>query len=139
MIFVDTSFFFALASERDPDHDRVREIFDEIDPARLPDLCLTTNHVVMETVRLARRQIGHQAAVDMGNRLYGETIARVHWTTPEQERAAFEYLADRPDQRYSPVDCVSFIVMDAHGIDEALTIDRDFTHRYVARPGPRPR
>jgi len=34
---------------------------------------------------------------------------------------------------------VIFVVMDGHGIGEALTIDRDFTHRFVVRPGPRPR
>ena len=31
MIFVDTSFFFALLSENDPDHKRVREVFDAIE------------------------------------------------------------------------------------------------------------
>ena len=27
MIFVDTGFFYALASKADPDHDRVKEVF----------------------------------------------------------------------------------------------------------------
>jgi hypothetical protein len=34
---------------------------------------------------------------------------------------------------------VSFVVMEAQGIAEALTIDSDFTHRFLARPGPKPR
>ena len=38
MIFVDSSFFFALASEEDPDHERVIEVFQEFDPKRLPNL-----------------------------------------------------------------------------------------------------
>ena len=56
--FVDTSFFFALASASDPDHHRVREVFEQFDPARLPDLWLTTSHVVLETIRLTKRTIG---------------------------------------------------------------------------------
>jgi len=50
MIFVDTGFFHALASKDDPDHERVREVFEEFDPKRLPHLWLTTNHVVFETI-----------------------------------------------------------------------------------------
>ena len=139
MIFVDTGFFFALASADDADHERCREVFETLDPKRLPELCTTTNHVVMQTVRLAKRNLGHAAAVEMGQRLYGESLARIHWATPEEEKHAFGYLARYADKRYSPVDCVSFVVMDALGIGEALTIDRDFTHRFVARPGPRSR
>ena len=30
MIFVDTSFFYALASANDPDHERVREVFEKL-------------------------------------------------------------------------------------------------------------
>ena len=137
--FIDTSFFFALASANDPDHERVRKVFEQFDPERLPELWLTTNHVVMETIRLTKRQLGHEAAVQMGKRLYGERLARIHWTTPKEEREAFDYLAHHADKRYSPVDCVSFVVMEANGLRDALTIDRDFTHRFVARPGPRPR
>ena len=139
MIFVDTGFFYALASEDDADHERCREVFETLDQKRLPDLFLTTNHVVMETIRLACRNSSHAAAVNMGRQLYGEALARIHWTNPKEEKDAFEYLARHTDKRYSPADCVSFVVMDAYGITEALTIDRDFTHRFVTRPGPRPR
>ena len=41
------------------------------------------------------------------------------------------------DQSYSFVDCVSFVLMEKLGIREALAIDSDFTHRFIARPGPR--
>jgi predicted nucleic acid-binding protein len=139
VLFVDTSFFYALASDKDADHERVREVFATLDPRRLPDLCLTTNLVVLETIKLARRYVGHEAAVRMGRSLYAETFARIHWITPGEEKEAFEYLARHEDKHYSPVDCTSFVVMEAFGIEEALTIDKDFTHRFIARPGPRPR
>jgi predicted nucleic acid-binding protein len=34
------------------------------------------------------------------------------------------------------VDCLSFVVMEKLGIREALAVDSDFTHRFIARPGP---
>jgi len=139
VIFVDTGFFFALASKTDADHERVVEVFKSLDRRQLPQLCVTTNHVVLETIRLTKWNMGQEAAVDMGRRLYAETIARIHWTTPAEEKQALDYLARHPDQRYGPVDCISFVVMDGNGINEALTIDRDFTHRFIARPGPRPK
>ncbi len=136
MIFVDTGFFFALASEKDPDHDRVLEVLQGFRGRRLPELLVTTNHVVMECITLTRVRIGHQAAVVMGERLYSEKMARIHRATVEDERAAFEYLKKHRDKEYSAVDCLSFVVMDKLGISEALAVDDDFTHRFVARPGP---
>jgi hypothetical protein len=139
VIFVDTGFFFALASKKDPDHDRVREVFDGLKGERLHEICLTTNHVVAESITLTRVRISHPAAVKMGEDLYSERMARIHWASREEERAAFAYLKRHQDQDYSFVDCLSFVVMEKLGIREALAIDGHFTHRFVARPGPRPK
>ena len=136
MIFVDTGFFFALASEKDPDHARVLEVWQGFRGRRLPELLVTTNHVVMECITLTRVRIGHQAAVVMGERLYSEKMARIHRAAAEDESAAFEYLKKHRDKEYSAVDCLSFVIMDKLGISEALAVDDDFTHRFVAHPGP---
>jgi predicted nucleic acid-binding protein len=136
VIFVDTGFFFALASEKDPDHARAAEVWEGFRGRRLADLLLTTNHVVMECITLTRTRIGHQAAVVMGERLYSEKMARIHHATADDERAAFAYFKQHRDKDYSSVDCLSFAVMNKLGISEALAVDDDFTHRFVARPGP---
>jgi len=73
----------------------------------------------------------------MGRRLYKQLLARIHWATPEEEKKAFDYLTRYQDKDYSSVDCLSFVIMEQHGIREALTLDGDFKHRFVARPGPR--
>jgi predicted nucleic acid-binding protein len=90
----------------------------------------------METITLARRRSTHQQAAFIGERLYSEKIARIHRTTFDEQRAAFEYFKRYGDKEYSSVDCLSFVVMDSLGITEALAIDSDFTHRFTARPGP---
>jgi predicted nucleic acid-binding protein len=135
VIFLDTSFLFALVSSKDEHHGRVVEVFSSFEGRRLSEVLLTTNHVVAETVTLTRT-LGHERAVRLGERLYAERLARIHWTTPEEEREAFAYFKKHRDKDYSIVDCLSFVVMEREGIREALAVDSDFTHRFTARPGP---
>ena len=147
MIFVDTSFFYPLFSEDDDDHARVREVFEGFRGRQLNDLLVTTPQIVFETVTLVRlrhRQgrpdalVRHRQAVHAGERLLSGKLARIHRPTEDEERAAFAYFKKHHDQEYSMVDCLSFVVMETLGIREALAVDSDFTHRFVARPGPRP-
>jgi predicted nucleic acid-binding protein len=42
----------------------------------------------------------------------------------------------RYEAGYSSVDCLSFVVMERLGIQEALAFDSDFGHRFVLKPGP---
>ena len=106
---------------------------------RLPEAFLTTDHVIFETITLTRTRIGHERAVFVGERLYSEKMARIHRASFEEQRAAFDYFKRHSDKKYSTVDCLSFVVMESLGIREALAVDEDFTHRFVTRPGPRPR
>lgn len=135
MTFLDTGFLFALISKRDTHHARVVDVFRTLKDLRLADHLLTTNHVIAETITLTRK-VGHAGAARLGDQLYGEKLARIHWTSPDEERAAFHYFKRHQDQAYSFVDCLSFVVMEKLGIREALAVDSDFTHRFVARPGP---
>jgi len=136
VIFLDTGFVFALISAKDEHHDRVLDVFRKLKIDHPADRLLTTNHVVAETITLVRR-IGHEEATKIGERLYSENLARIHWATPDEERAAFIWFKRHRDQTYSFVDCLSFVVMEKLGIREALAVDSDFTHRFIARPGPK--
>jgi uncharacterized protein len=139
VIFVDTGFLIALFNKRDRDYPRAVAVFRDFEGKRLPDLLLTTDHVVFETVTFFVKKVSHERAVHVGERLYAEKMARIHRTSFAEQTAAFEYLKRHRDKRYSAVDCLSFVVMETNGIREALAVDEDFTHRFVARPGPRPR
>ncbi len=136
MIFVDTGFFLAFFSTRDAHHQRVRAVFDEFRGQALPQLLLTTDIVVLETITLARARVSHQLATYVGERLYSEKVAQIYRTNFEEQRAAFDYFKRHSDKKYSAIDCVSFVIMEKLGIREALAVDEDFTHRFVARPGP---
>jgi predicted nucleic acid-binding protein len=99
------------------------------------DHLLTTNHVIAETITLTRK-IGHDDAARLGDQLYGEKLARIHWASPDEERAAFDYFKRHQEQTYSAVDSLSFVIMEKLSIRETLAVDSDFTHRFIARPGP---
>lgn len=142
MTFIDTGFLFALFVEGDVNHERVQDVFKEYRGRRLDQVLVTTNHVVGETVTLLRKRghpdpaVRHGLAVRVGEQLLAGTLGRVHRATEKEERAALAYLEKHQDQDYSFADCLSFVVMQKLGIREALAVDRDFTHRFVARPGP---
>ena len=135
MIFLDTSFLFALFAKKEREHSRAREALEAFEGQHLSELLLTTDQVISETLTLTRKKSGHAETVFVGERLYSGKLASIHWVTPEEQQAGFEYLRKHQDKVYSAVDCVSFVVMLKLGITEALTFDRDFAHRFVVRPG----
>jgi predicted nucleic acid-binding protein len=63
MIFVDTRFFIALLDPQDRNHPRAVEALRVFQGKRLSDLLLTTNNVVLETITVARYEVGHALAV----------------------------------------------------------------------------
>jgi predicted nucleic acid-binding protein len=141
VIFVDTSLLFALFDRDDERHARARAALDQFRGQRLGECWLTTNHVVGETITLLVNR-GHRdprqrhaLAVRVGEELFAGRLGRLHQVGADEERAGFDYLRRHADQRYSFVDCVSFVVMQQQGIAEALTFDDDFAHRFVVRPG----
>jgi predicted nucleic acid-binding protein len=78
--------------------------------------------VIAETITLTRK-LGHAPAARIGERLYGEALARIHWATPDEEHEAFGYFKQHRDQAYSFTDCLSFVVMAKLDIREALAVD----------------
>jgi predicted nucleic acid-binding protein len=135
VIFIDTSFFLAVFSVRDEWHEKAMKCLAGYEAARRPsDLFVTSNHVVFETITVARSKAGHTRAVAAGEELLSGRMARIHRATDEEERAAFEYLKKYRDQDYRPVDCLSFVLMEKLGISEALSFDAHFSHRFIVRP-----
>jgi len=145
VIFLDTGFLFAYVSEKDKDHERVNEVLEAHRGQRLADFLVTTNHVVAETITLVSKRghrdpgIRHDLAVSVGRQLHAGVFGHVHHASTEEELEAFSYFQRHRDKSYSIVDCLSFVIMDKQGIREAWAVDEDFTHRFVARPGPRTR
>lgn len=146
MIFLDTGFLLALVSRRDENHERAKEVLNTYRGLSLWEMALTTNHVVSETITAVRFKAepsnldkSHEIAVELGRGLYDGDFGRVYQVSAEEERTAYEYFVRHRDKKYSFVDCVSFVIMEKLGIREALSVDEDFMHRFVVRPGPKPK
>ncbi|MEP6509630.1 MAG: PIN domain-containing protein [Gemmatimonadales bacterium] len=133
-LFVDTSAWYVLAMSSAPEHQKVagalRQRLER--GARI----VTTNLIVAETHALLLRRIGRKTALT-----FVREVSRapniVVTSSPEDEQAAVtEWLERFDDQLFSLTDAVSFAVMSARGIHEALALDHHFSVAgFVVVPG----
>lgn len=72
LVYVDTSGWYALVDETDPDHRSAREWFEE-DETPL----ITSDYVFDETITLIRTSLGHREAVQFGENLKESTVAQL--------------------------------------------------------------
>lgn len=122
MIFVDTSFWIALAYGRDVRHADAVTLIARSRGVQL----VTTNHVRGETWTFLRRRTGHREAVAFLDRLERTPRLDVRRVDREVEAEAWAFLRRRDDRSYSFVDAVSFMLMRRLGVLDALTFDGDF-------------
>lgn len=122
LIFVDTSFWAALAYEGDQHHQAATELARQRDGETL----VTSNHVVGEASTFVRRRYGHGAAVALVERIVRTQRLRQHRAGREHEEEAWAWLRHHDERECSFVDATSFALMRSLGIREALASDGDF-------------
>ena len=122
MRFVDTSFWIALQSKRDPHH----EAADTLAQQGLGPLT-TTNHVVGETWTFMQRWSGHAGAVEALRAVREVPTLTILHVDDDVEDDAWRWLARRDEREYSFVDATSFAVMRRRRMREALAFDGDFS------------
>ena len=122
MIFVDTSFWIALAIDADRRHVQASQLFAAHSEAALA----TSNAVRGETWTFVRRRFGHQAALELIDRLEQTPRVRVLRVGPDDEHDAWEWLRHHDEREYSFVDATSFALMRRLAIREVLAFDDDF-------------
>ena len=121
MIFIDTSAVFALASARDLNHHGARRRFAAL--LRTRRQILTHSYVLSESMALLQHRLGRDSALAFASEARAFEVACVDESLHASAVAA---LRGAP-RSVSLVDQVSFLVMRAHGIDEAFAFDRHFT------------
>ena len=122
MIFVDTSFWFALRRKRDSRHELARDVL----ARHRHELLLTSGHVRGETWTLINRRVGHAAAVGFLDQIDRSPRLRVEHVSERLERQALLWLRQRNDREFSFVDATSFALMRHLGMSAALAFDDDF-------------
>jgi predicted nucleic acid-binding protein len=117
--FVDTWYFVAFLDRFDSHHRQALRIEREVRGADL----FTHQHVLSEVLSYFA-DAGHDAR-QRGAGAVRWALRDMKVVTPDFHRALDLYEA-RPDKAYSLVDCMSMLVMKAHGITHVLTNDRHF-------------
>jgi predicted nucleic acid-binding protein len=121
MIFVDTAFVVAWISPNDALHTRAVELLTEFRDSPW----LTTDCVLLEIGNSLARGYRVEAVETIENFLSDETI-RVVELHPDLFYRAFDLFRERKDKSWGLIDCISFVVMKEHAVEEALTNDQHF-------------
>jgi uncharacterized protein len=122
VIFVDTSFWIALAIEADQHHVQASRLL----AAHPASPLATSNGIRGETWTFIRRRFGHAPAVAVLDRLEHTSRLRVLRVGEDEERDAWDWLRRHDEREYSFVDATSFALMRRLAIREALAFDGDF-------------
>lgn len=118
---MDTSAFFAAADRDDRHHEEAASAIRGA--IGRGEVLLTHSFVVIETVALLHRRLGH----DVATRFLADLDAfRVEWVDEPLYRMAVERYAKSSRTGPSLVDCVSFAVMRRSRIRSVLAFDRHF-------------
>ena len=121
-VFADSFYFIALLHSRDRYHAAAVEL-----SRRRPGRLVTTHWVLIELADAlcapAIRARSHQFIASM---LVDPNVVILSNLDP-WFRLGLELFASSVDKSWSLTDCISFTVMEARGIREALTADRHFT------------
>lgn len=126
-IFVDTWAWYALVDVADNDH-ALAQIANE-DLLNAGYTFVTTNFILAETLTLIRYTIGHSVAVQfrsMLDELIETQLVKFIRVDENQENQAWTLFQHFADQKFSYVDCTSFVVMQHLNINEVFTADHHF-------------
>jgi predicted nucleic acid-binding protein len=120
-IFVDTGAWYALLDKSDANHHVAVKFKDS-----LVHPLVTSNYIADEVITLVRNRLGHKVAVEIGQKLWDESIANLIHVTPQDEKKAWEIFVKYHDKTFSFTDCTSFALMGRIGITEAFAFDEHF-------------
>jgi len=131
-VFVDTSALLALEDASDEHH---QEAIDFRDRELLTGNyeVVTTSYVLDETLTLIRNRLGIQASIHFSRKIRKSRIVTIISVSREIEEKALDLFERYDDKSFSFTDCVSFVVMQDLGIQDAFTFDRHFVQMGLSR------
>lgn len=120
-VFADASYYVALLSPRDQYHPIAVRISGEL---RRP--VVVSELVLIEVSNALAAVDSRGRAADLWAHLESDPSVSIVSVSTELLIAGRALYQDRGDKEWSLTDCTSFVIMDQHGIKEALTTDRHF-------------
>jgi hypothetical protein len=123
-IFLDAAYAIALASPNDSFHRRAGELADELAAAKRR--LVTTRAILLEIGNALSKPRHREAAVRLLSAIEADPNIDVIPLSDPVYLEAVQLFRARPDKDWGLTDCVSFVVMQARGIGDALTTDEHF-------------
>ena len=123
-IFVDTSGWLALVVKSDFLHERAVEIYDEL----LKKGCdfITHEGILLEVANSLSSAKARGTVLKLKESIETSNRIEMFSLSPDLIEAGWELYAERPDDEWSVIDCISFVVMRSEEMTEALTADKHF-------------
>lgn len=123
-LFVDTSYWIALASDRDPDHAAALDCESKIAAHKTP--LITTEAVLWEMLNSLSSPPLRSLSIGLYDAVHHDPQIRVIHCQQETRTDAITLYRDRADKSWGIVDCLSFVVMKEERLLDALTTDHHF-------------
>lgn len=119
--FADSYFLLALFNPKDSGHDAAVMASKD-----LVGTLVTTEWIITEVADALSSPLNRRGCVEFINDLRQSPRVVVVPASPLLFESAWKLYGERTDKSWSLTDCISFSVMHAHGINEALTGDHHF-------------
>ncbi len=120
-MLLDTSGLLCLLHKDETQHAEAMRLYSHADRR------LTHSYVLAEFISLAQaRGFPRPKALAFSERVLADITVELIWVDEAIHRQALELLQARPDKTYSLCDAVSFVLMRARGVQDALTTDKHF-------------
>jgi len=119
--FADTSFYIASLSPKDSWHGAATAA-----GSNWRGLLVTTEYVLIEVGNHLCRSADRAVFLEFVEIARSDVKTEIHPASPELLEAGLELFGNRPDKSWSLTDCISFAVMEARGITNALSLDHHF-------------
>ena len=123
-VFLDTSYAVALSATTDENHARAVELADELETSGTR--FITTRAILLEIGNALSKVRHRSAAIRLLTALENDPKVEIVGASDELYRRAFEIFSDRVDKEWGLIDCMSFVVMNDEGINDALIADNHF-------------
>ncbi|MBM3859043.1 MAG: type II toxin-antitoxin system VapC family toxin [Verrucomicrobia bacterium] len=120
-VFADTSYYLALLNSRDEFHSIACQ-----QTGALNGRIVTTAWVITELGNFMAKGANRRLFLALLAALRDDDRVTIVPPTTELLEDALALYARRADKDWSVTDCVSFVVMEEHGLKEALTADHHF-------------
>ena len=125
-VFVDTSGWASFFVRTEPHHAKAIELMTQWQQQN--GRVVTTNYILSELAALftSPLRVPRSTILDCIQTICSRPWVEVVHIDPSLDEAAWKLFGDRLDKEWSLVDCASFVVMQQHGLTDALTADHHF-------------